>query len=96
MNVTSYYVVYFFGIEIISKDNIQLINVFIVLMTIYMILYFFTSQNGDESASTGSIILEPKKVKKSYEFGGPLGAFLLTIIMPATVFLINYGCTKVN
>lgn len=39
---------------------------------------------------------EKKSSSKHYEFGGPVGAFLLTLLLPAIIIVVNIACTKVH
>lgn len=37
---------------------------------------------------------EKKSSSKHYEFGGPVGAFLLTLLLPTIIIVVNIACTK--
>lgn len=37
-----------------------------------------------------------KKGSNSYEFGGPFGAFVLTLLLPTVIVAVNLACTKVS
>lgn len=37
---------------------------------------------------------KPAAKPKNYEFGGPIGAFFLIILLPATLYLVNLACRK--
>ena len=39
---------------------------------------------------------KPVARTKNYEFGGPVGTFLMIFFLPALVYLINLACRKVS
>ena len=55
-------------------------------------------KNGDSYSEAEVKIHQARETgskTRHYEFGGPFGTFFLVFLLPFTVFIINYGCTKV-